>query len=286
MKYIVLVTLFAYGWAGPQRRMLPQIPMKDIMGGYKMTSSDKIIGGTEVVPNSLPFQVSIQRGSAGVYTQSCGGSILNETTILTAAHCVDGAVVRALRIVAGEHSLNEESGLEQNRDVLVYLMHPRYIASTWEDDIALILLTEPLDLSVPSAKPINLPPSTAEYDPPAGTIFTVSGWGTTRYGALLVSDVLLSVDVPVVADVDCDAYYGGTPAEPQVYPSMLCAGNTTNGGMDACQGDSGGPLFAGTGETAVQHGIVSWGRSCAEPQWPGVYTQVSYFIEWIALVMQ
>lgn len=79
------------------------------------------------------------------------------------------------------------------------------------------------------------------------------------------------------------------------------------GGMDACQGDSGGPLFAGTGETAVQHGIVSWGRSCAEPQWPGnylfvidflktliflpfffsgVYTQVSYFIEWIALVMQ
>lgn len=50
------------------------------------------------------------------------------------------AVVRALRIVAGEHSLNEESGLEQNRDVLVYLMHPRYIASTWEDDIALILV--------------------------------------------------------------------------------------------------------------------------------------------------
>ena len=160
--------------------------------------------------------------------------------------------------------------------------------------------------------------------------------GTPQYGGVLVSDVLLSVDVPVVADVDCDAYYGGTNVTPKIYPSMLCAGNTTDGiffskflpknlrttffvlfllllgGIDACQGDSGGPLFSGSGETAVQHGIVSWGRSCAEPQWPGniiaivelefflkiilkifchfsfagVYTQVSYFVDWIALVMQ
>ena len=118
--------------------------------------------------------------------------------------------------------------------------------------------------------------------------------GTPQYGGVLVSDVLLSVDVPVVADVDCDAYYGATDVTPKIYPSMLCAGNTTDGiffskflpknlrttffvlfllllgGIDACQGDSGGPLFSGSGETAVQHGIVSWGRSCAEPQWPGI----------------
>ncbi len=52
---------------------------------------------------------------------------------------------------------------------------------------------------------------------------------TIQYGGILVSDVLLSVDVPVVADVDCDAYYGGTSEKPEVYPSMLCAGNTTDG---------------------------------------------------------
>jgi trypsin len=114
-----------------------------------------------------------------------------------------------------------------------------------------------------------------------------------QYSGILVSDVLLSVDVPVVADVDCDIYYGGTNEKPKVYSSMLCAGNTTDGiryliyfftnkisnniyysvplgGIDACQGDSGGPLFSGSGETAVQHGIVSWGKSCAEPQWPGM----------------
>ncbi|EFX77151.1 trypsin [Daphnia pulex] len=286
MKFVVLATLLTYSWAAPHPPILPRLPIKDIVSGHQLKLSEKIIGGVEVVPNSLPFQVSIQRGSAGVYTQSCGGSILNETTVLTAAHCVDGAVIRALRVVAGEHSLNDKSGLEQNRDVAFYSMHPRYTASTWEDDIALIVLTEPFDLSVPSAKPVNLPPPTSEFDAPAGTVFTVSGWGTTRYGGILVSDVLLSVDVPVVADVDCDAYYGGTSQKPEVYPSMLCAGNTTDGGIDACQGDSGGPLFSGSGETAVQHGIVSWGKSCAEPQWPGVYTQVSYFVEWIALAMQ
>lgn len=56
--------------------------------------------------------------------------------------------MRALRIVAGEHNLNEESGLEQNRDVLLYLMHPRYIASTWEDDIAIILVMDFAELTV------------------------------------------------------------------------------------------------------------------------------------------
>ena len=115
------------------------------------------------------------------------------------------AIIRSLRVVAGEHSLNDESGLEQNRDVAFYSMHPRYTAKTWEDDIALIVvssvlnfrvvfsdkvnilfiyfhsqLKEPFDLSVPSAKPVNLPPPTSEYDAPAGTVLTVSGWGTTR----------------------------------------------------------------------------------------------------------
>jgi trypsin len=182
----------------------------------------------------------------------------------------------------------------------------------------------PLDLSVPSAQPVTLPPPTSELDPPAGTIVTVSGWGTTSVRNNIVgsfdkftdayvfwfvlvccatqsggsiSDLLRSVDVPVVSDADCDAAYGGTAQRPAVLPSMLCAGDISDGnlidiftygpkifqrlnlchsinilgGIDSCQGDSGGPLFTGSGSTAVQHGIVSWGQGCALAGYPGMF---------------
>jgi trypsin len=77
--------------AAPQRMVLPRLPAKVILNGkYQLIPEDKIVGGSEVVPNSLPFQISLQRRSFGGFSQSCGGSILNENTILDAAHCVDG----------------------------------------------------------------------------------------------------------------------------------------------------------------------------------------------------
>ena len=79
--------------AAPQRMVLPRLPARVILNGkYQMIPEDKIVGGTEVVPNSLPFQISLQRRSFAGFSQSCGGSILNENTILDAAHCVDGYV--------------------------------------------------------------------------------------------------------------------------------------------------------------------------------------------------
>lgn len=72
--------------------VLPRLPASVISKGkFQLIPSNKIVGGTEVEPNSLPFQVSLQRkGLTGLYSQSCGGSILDESTILDAAHCVDG----------------------------------------------------------------------------------------------------------------------------------------------------------------------------------------------------
>lgn len=82
-----------------------------------------------------------------------------------------------LRVVAGEHSLRVDSGLEQYSDVASTLAHENYNSRTYENDISIIKLATPLDLTVPSAQPVNLPE--AFFDPAPGTKVTVSGWGTT-----------------------------------------------------------------------------------------------------------
>jgi len=282
MKFVILAaTILACAIATPSTKyVMPRLPLKVLLSGkFQMIPDDKIVGGVEVAPNSLPFQVSMQRRGIlpnSAYSHMCGGSILDATTILDAAHCVDGQNVARLRIVVGEHSIKEASGLEQISAVSSFTMHENYSSTTYENDISLIFVATPFDLSVDSAKPVNLPPPTSDFDPSAGTIITVSGWGTTSEGGT-VSDTLLSVDIPVISDADCNTAYGGNA----ITPSMMCAGGP-NGGIDSCQGDSGGPLFTGTGADAVQHGIVSWGQGCAQAAYPGVYTQVSYFLDWIA----
>lgn len=287
MKIFVFVALFACAMAMPKRMVMPRLPASVIMKGkYQLIPEDKIVGGTVVAPNSLPFQVSLQRRSGtGSYSQSCGGSILDENTIIDAAHCVRGVDPTILRVVAGEHSLRTDSGLEQNRGVTRFVMHENYRPTTFENDISLLFLDAPLDLTVPSAQPILLPPPTEEFDPAPGLMVSVSGWGTTSSGGV-ISDQLRSVEVPVVSDDVCNTAYGGTASSPEVYPSMICAGDISNGGVDSCQGDSGGPLYVtpldGNAAEARQIGIVSWGQGCALAGYPGVYTQVSYFLDWIA----
>merc|ERR1712037_618482 len=102
-------------------------------------------------------------------------------------------------------------------------------------------------------------------------ICTVSGWGTTSEGGSLAR-VLQKVDVPVVSDEHCRDSYG----QSDITESMICAG-LDQGGKDSCQGDSGGPFMCGN----QLSGVVSWGYGCAEAGYPGVYTQTSYFVDWV-----
>jgi trypsin len=90
------------------------------------------------------------------------------------------------------------------------------------------------------------------------------------------SDVLLKVDVPIVSKSECDSNYSGFGGIP---PNQICAG-LEEGGVDSCQGDSGGPLYK-DGEI---FGIVSWGVGCAFAGYPGVYTEVSAYSDWISQV--
>ncbi|XP_071518603.1 trypsin-1-like isoform X2 [Panulirus ornatus] len=208
-----------------------------------------------------------RNGIFGRY-HSCGGSVLNENFVITAGHCVSGHSESSITVVAGEYNLKESSGDEQERKAEALLLHEHYDGSTNTNDIALIKLTEPLVMN-DMVKPIQLPGQMELVA--VNTLCTTTGWGTTTQGGS-VADILRKVDVPVVSDNTCRESYGVT----DIADHMLCAGYK-EGGKDTCQGDSGGPFVC----LGKLHGLTSWGYGCARPNYPGVYTEVAYFREWI-----
>lgn len=85
---------------------------------------------------------------------------------------------------------------------------------------------------------------------------------------------LYKVTIPLVNQAQCASAYSGYNT---LTTNMLCAGRLGIGGIDACQGDTGGPLMYSN----ILIGLSSWGRGCGEPQYPGVYTKVSMYRNWI-----
>jgi secreted trypsin-like serine protease len=86
------------------------------------------------------------------------------------------------------------------------------------------------------------------------------------------------VNIPIVDNHECEQLLGPVFS---IDNSKICAGNLTVGGKDACQGDSGGPFLTRHGERFVLVGVISSGIGCARPAKPGVYSKVSYYMDWI-----
>lgn len=110
----------------------------------------------------------------------CGGTIFSETVIVTAAHCCYGVAENFLdwadfEVVAGELNLDITEGTEQRRAIADHIPHPQYSSSTLENDVCLLFLANPLDLSGPNAKSLPL----ATKDPEVGSPCIISGWGAT-----------------------------------------------------------------------------------------------------------
>jgi len=222
----------------------------------------RIVGGNEVEPHSIPIQVSLQYSVINVHF--CGATVATENFVITAAHCCDGQNAGEINVVAGDHNVKIDEGTEQVRSVKSFKLHPDYDDRTMSNDICLIELDQPLVMNeyVVGA---TLPDQNQEHQGDA----TVSGWGSlSSNGPYPLT--LQAVNVPIKSDEVCRSAYG-----PSIKDSMICAGEE---GKDSCQGDSGGPLTC----DGLHCGIVSWGYGCALADFPGVYTQISYFVEWIS----
>jgi len=205
-----------------------------------------IVGGTEVNPAcpdcKYPFMVSVQ-WNGGWSGHFCGGSLVREDWVVTAAHCMEGETPGGIKVKIGMHNLNGTNGSE-TRYVDQIIVHPNYSSWSLDNDYALIHLSSPS-----SFEPIQLVTDTNHDEEPV--MSTVMGWGATSSGGWS-SDVLLEVDVPI--DDSCGSY-----SNSEITNNMVCAGDG-NGGEDSCQGDSGGPLIMTNDEGEYELiGIVSWG---------------------------
>ncbi|XP_030624970.1 trypsin [Chanos chanos] len=225
------------------------------------TLSQRIIGGQEVMPYSIKYQTSIQYNGR----HYCGGTLISPQWVVSAAHCWRPSSL--IKVVLSEHSLETEEGFEQVLNVSRIYVHFNYNYRTFNNDIMLMKLSEPAQMNA-NVQPATLPDENSD-ELPGGTTCTVSGWGVTRIYSYYLSPVLRAVDVDIIPY--CHYYYSW-----RITDNMVCAGSRF-GGKDSCQGDSGGPLIC----NGKFEGIVSWGISCANPYFPGVYTKVRNYIRWI-----
>jgi len=234
----------------------------------------RIVGGIEAVRGAYPYQISLRRRGGHI----CGGTIIDPTTVITAAHCLANDP-SDYSIVAGGYSVrNGPDCAEQRVSVQRLIKHKMYNDDTSENDIAILKLSKSLEFNR-YVQPACLPKPDYEY--PAGENVIISGWGALASGG--GSPNILNVAfVPLITQEDCANKYKQFGYS--ITKDMVCAA-FASGGVDTCQGDSGGPLVSGStnatsGMTLV--GVVSWGVGCARPGVPGVYARVTHFLKWIA----
>ncbi|XP_053546008.1 trypsin [Bombina bombina] len=226
--------------------------------------AERIIGGVECVPHSQPWQAALYFFDS--YT--CGGVLINENWVLSAAHCCTANI----QIRMGMHNRVEPDEAVQFNFAEKAFIHPSYNAATYESDIMLIRLWSPFNMTE-YVQTAGLPDNPVAE----GTGCTISGWGSTTSPADTHPDVLQCASVSVVSHSHCQECYPND----NITDNMLCAG-VAEGGIDTCQGDSGGPFIC----NSVLQGITSWGEiPCALPDKPGIYTKLINFIPWINCIM-
>ncbi|MEQ2250756.1 hypothetical protein ILYODFUR_004097 [Ilyodon furcidens] len=258
----------------------------------------RVVGGTQAKYGSHPWLVSVQ--NRGFHF--CGGAILTDSWILTAAHCfpfVSKDFLSCVWVLVGEFDLGADDEDEQAFTVKSVSVHEKYNqAFPMNYDIALVELDHHIRMGA-RVRPICLP--LPDLQIPPWTNCVVAGWGKTRERGRLPA-ILREVNLGLVDQAKCkhilktikSSFSKQKRGLLEADMTVLCAG-PEEGGRDACQGDSGGPLVcpAGSGSHWVALGITSWGKGCGR-SWgnngsqpsskrgsPGIFTDVRLVLPWI-----
>ncbi|XP_058449065.1 serine protease grass-like [Malaya genurostris] len=260
--------------------------------------NDRIAFGNATQVFAFPWMALLQYNQNGELIDGCGGSLINNRYVLTAAHCIKTrSTIRLVQVRLGEHTRNQDidcniyrdnNGVEIERDcadpvedyqVESFEIHPDYNRPKYSNDIGLIRLDRSVTMKY-HIRPICLP-VTPQLRSKQFERYIVTGWGTTENQT--GSQALLQATVPRVNNDECQQKMLQNRLNVQLSDKQLCAGGSDK--VDTCRGDSGGPLVFSTdfnGPRFIQFGVVSAGvDSCGKKSIPGIYCRVGSYMDWI-----
>ncbi|WP_300524811.1 serine protease [Alcanivorax sp.] len=281
---------------------------------FAATATPRIVGGDDADTDWLSLvaliDVPAKQEAASAWAtypvfqaQYCGGTLLSQDWVLTAAHCVqfNGVNTNAadIELLIGSQTLDVATNSPLLHSAASVIVHPGYNQLTNANDIALIQLDEPVTIGSNVQPGVLATPGTDEKTEELSNyndILSALGWGVVTYDDPERQQPVYSLDLQEVAldyvpNAFCQNSYNLNGNSESILDSMLCAnepspdGNPDGDpfGEDSCQGDSGGPLFVTN--TALndspQVGVTSFGYACGDADLPGVYTRVSEYLDWI-----
>ncbi|CAF0945907.1 unnamed protein product [Brachionus calyciflorus] len=241
--------------------ILPSSAQLTSLCGYRF--NNRIVGGSDSVVNTWPWTVSLNYN----FNHICGGTLINQQWVLTAAHCFPNLVASAYKIVSGTNDISQ-NGLNGTRSAVSKIIIHELFKNTKSYDVALVKLKEPIVYST-KIFPACLPDSNDNFE---GQRCYFASWGRTYSGGP-VQETLRELSQTVLPEAECQIY------APKDLDQKYCTG-APNSPVDTCQGDSGaGMLCQKTDSKWYVAGLVSYGLGTCNHV--GVNMKISYFTEWI-----